>query len=442
MNTTKSVREQEAMTRTIVRKEIAANLLSYKFHIVLLLTVVLLLTSFFIMHRDFQGRLADFQITRPKPGEPIALVPPNPLSILAKGLDEAMARSFEVGVTGITVRAGQKTGNLIFAFFPAPDFLYVVRVVLSLVALLFGFDQVSREKEDGTLRLMLANNVSRGKILWGKWLGNFLSLAVPFSLVTFLGIAFLTLDPSVRFSSEQAARIGLILALTFLYAAFFLTLGIYISTLTRRAASSLVILLSLWALIVFVIPNLGTLLARQAVDVPSVKALSEKRQQIWTREVLLSIEEGRRADRPASGQLPGRGGWAVHVATIHSEIDRLEEDYRTKFDRLVRLSKTINRLSPAASFVYAVTDLAGTGISEEMHLKGEVIRYKDAIIGQMIDSIGSDTRVKEYPAFAHHPRSLGAIFAGGALFDAAWLAFFNLLFFALGYFAFVRYDVR
>lgn len=430
------------MTGTIARKEVAANLLSYKFHIVLLLTVVLLLTSFFIMSRDFRNRLADYQVIRPEPGEPIALLPPNPLSILAKGLEEAMTRSFEVGVTGITVRAGQKTGNLIFSFFPAPDFLYVVRVVLSLVALLFGFDQVSREKEDGTLRLMLANNVSRARVLWGKWLGNFLSLALPFGLVTVLGISVLALDPGIRFSGDQAARIGLILILTLLYAAFFLSLGLFVSAVTRRAASSLVILLFLWALVVFVVPNLGTLLARQAVDVPSVKALSEKRQQIWTREVLLSIEEGRRAAGPAPGQGPGRDNWAGHVATIDSEIDRLEEDYRAQFGRLVRLSKAINRLSPAASFVYAVTDLAGTGIGEEMHLKGEVIRYKNAIIGRMIGAIGSDSPAKEYPAFAYHPRSLGAVFAGGTLFDLAWLAVFNLLFFALGYFAFARYDVR
>ena len=34
-----------------------------------------------------------------------------------------------------------------------------------------------------------------------------------------------------------------------------------------------------------------------------------------------------------------------------------------KFDKLVRLSKNINRVSPAASFVYAATELAGTGIA-------------------------------------------------------------------------------
>jgi hypothetical protein len=127
---------------TIARKEIVSNLLSYKFFIILLLLVLLVATSLFVMYRDFSARMADYQIIRPKPGDPIALLPPNPLSIFAKGLDDAMTRSFEIGTFGITVRAGQSSGNVIYSFFPAPDFLYVVRVVLSLVALLFGFDQI------------------------------------------------------------------------------------------------------------------------------------------------------------------------------------------------------------------------------------------------------------------------------------------------------------
>jgi ABC-type transport system involved in multi-copper enzyme maturation permease subunit len=420
------------MTWIIVRKEIVSNLVSYKFFIVLLLIIVLLFTSFFIMHRDFKQRLADYQVIRPKPGEPIALLPPNPLSIFAKGMDEGLTRSFEIGVMGITVRAGQKSGNIIFSFFPTPDFLYVVRVVFSLVALLFGFDQVSREKENGTLRLMLANNVSRAKILLGKWLGNFLSLAVPFALVTLIGVALLSLDPEIRWSAAQLGRLGLILVLTFVYIAFFLSLGILISTLTRRAAASIVILLFIWALVVFVIPNLGTLLARQMVDVPSVRALSEKRQQVWTREVLLSIGESKRTG----------SNWADHVRTINQEDDRLEENYRAKFERLVRLSKNINRLSPAASFVYAVTDIAGTGIGEESRLKNDVVRYKNSIVQRMIASIISGSKADQYPAFAYAPETLPEIFSQGTLFDGAWLVFFNILFFTLSYFVFVRYDVR
>ena len=379
------------------------------------------------MHRDYKQRMADYQAIRPKPGEPIALVTPSPLSIFAKGLDDAITRSFEIDLIGITVRAGQSSGNIVYSFFPAPDFLYVVRVVLSLVALLFGFDQVSREREQGTLKLLLGSSVSRAKVLVGKWIGNFLSLSIPFLLVTLLGTAVLFLDREVHFSSGQLGRLVLILALSLLYLGFFLSLGMLVSALTRRAATSIIILLFIWALFVFIIPNLGTLAARQFVSVPSVRALSEKRQQTWTREVVVSIKDG---------------AWADHFRAISSENDKLENDYRLRFERLVRLSRDINRISPAASFLDAASEVAGTGIGEESRLKGEVVRYKDSIIDQLIAGQDSGKRDAQYPAFSYAPRPLAEVFAGGALFDTVWLVFFNILSFALAYVAFVRYDVR
>jgi ABC-type transport system involved in multi-copper enzyme maturation permease subunit len=415
------------MTWTIARKEIVSNLLSYKFFIVLLLIVLLVATSLFIMHRDYRQRMADYQTIRPKPGERIALVAPNPLSIFAKGLDDAITRSFEISPVGIEVRAGQTSGNIIYSFFPAPDFLYVVRVVLSLVALLFGFDQVSREREQGTLKLLLGSSISRARVLAGKWIGNYLSLAVPFLLVTLLGTVVLFLDPEVRLSTGQFARLALIVTLSLLYLGFFLSLGMLVSALTRRAATSVIVLLFIWALFVFIIPNLGTLLARQFVSVPSVRALSEKRQQTWTREVLLSIKDQ---------------SWQSHMRTISDENDKLAQDYRLKFERLVRLSRDINRVSPAASFLDASSEIAGTGIGEESRLKSEVVRYKDSIIDQIIADQGSGRRDAQYPAFIYRPRPLAEIFSAGALFDAVWLAFFNILAFALAHVAFVRYDVR
>jgi ABC-type transport system involved in multi-copper enzyme maturation permease subunit len=415
------------MTWTIARKEILSNLLSYKFFIVLLLIVLLVATSLFIMHRDYKQRMADYQVIRPKPGDPIALVAPNPLSIFAKGLDDAITRSFEVSTIGITVRAGQASGNIIYSFFPAPDFLYVVRVVLSLVALLFGFDQVSREREQGTLKLLLGSSVSRAKVLAGKWIGNFLSLSVPFLLVTLIGVAFLFLDPDVHFSSGQLGRLGLILVLSLLYLGFFLSLGVLVSALTRRAATSIIVLLFIWALLVFILPNLGTLAARQFISVPSVRALSEKRQQTWTREVVVSIKDQ---------------NWKSHVREISDENDKLENDYRLRFERLVRLSRDINRISPAASFLDAASEVAGTGIGEESRLKGAVVRYKDSIIAQILANWDIEKKNTQYPAFTYTPRPLAEVFAGGALFDTVWLVFFNILSFALAFVAFVRYDVR
>ena len=81
------------MIGTVARKEIISNLVSYKFFIVILLTSVLIFTSFFIMHRDYKQRLSDYHIIKPKPNEPIAVIPPNPLSMFANGLEDAMTRS-------------------------------------------------------------------------------------------------------------------------------------------------------------------------------------------------------------------------------------------------------------------------------------------------------------------------------------------------------------
>jgi len=412
------------MTGTIVRKEILGNLVSYKFYVVILLSAVLIATSFFVMSRDFKGRLADYQLVRPEPGAPIAVLPPNPLSIFAKGLEESLTRSFEVGATGTEVRAGQASGNVIFAFFPTPDLVYIIKVVLSLVALLFGFDAVSREKEAGTLKLTLSNAVSRSSLLLGKWAGNYVSLAVPFLLVTGLGLAVMSFDPDLRLSPAGLGRFALILAAGLVFIALFLSLGLLVSSLVRRSATSLVVLLLVWSVLVFILPNLGTLMARQFVDVPSVKALSEKRQQIWSREVLISIRE--------------RGGWADRVKTMNEEFDRMEEDYRLKFDRLVRLSRSINRLSPAASFMDAATEIAGTGIGEEMRLKTEVIRYKN----QALPSLSRDRTAKEAPSFSYRARTVTEVLADGGLVDLAWLAVLNVFLFAAGYVAFIRTDPR
>jgi ABC-type transport system involved in multi-copper enzyme maturation permease subunit len=410
------------MFKTIVRKEIAADLLSYKFFIVIGLASLLIFTGLFVMARDYKARMADYDLIKPKPGDPIAVLAPNPLSVLVKGLDEAMTRSFEVESVGIEVRAGQQSGNAVFAFFPAPDFLYIVKVVLSLVALLFGFDQISRERENGTLKLMFANPVSRAAVLAGKWLAHFLTLAVPFLIVTLLGLVVLALDPGFRLREGDGGRLALLLGICLAYVALFLSLGFLISAITRRSASTLVVLLLAWAGLVFILPNLGTLVARQAVDVPSVRSLSEKRAQIWTREVLLSLAD--------------RSTWDERIRTMNEEFDRLTEDYRVKFEKLVRLSKNLNRLSPAAGFVYAATEIAGTGIGEESRLKQEVIRYKNRVL--------EDIRLgrKDTAAFSYRYRPIGRVLAEGGLVDIAWLVILAVFLFAAGFAAFVRYDVR
>ena len=62
------------------------------------------------------------------------------------------------------------------------DWAFIIGYVLSLIALLFTFDSVSGEREQGTLRLMLANSIPRHTVLIGKFLGALISITIPFLL--------------------------------------------------------------------------------------------------------------------------------------------------------------------------------------------------------------------------------------------------------------------
>lgn len=424
------------MLITVIRKEIQSNLQSSKFFIVLGLAVVLIISSLLFMHRDFRVKLDDYHLVKPKPGAPEVVLPPNPLSVLAKGLDDALTRAFQVESIGISVNAGQKTNNLIFDLFPAPDFLLVVKVVLSLAALLFGFDQISRERELGTLKLVLANALPRSTLLLGKWTGQFICLTAPVTLITVLGFVLIQADPAVQFHPDQLARFGCVLGLTWLYLALFLTLGFLFSILASRTATALIGLLLAWVLLIFLLPNLGTLLARQLTPLPSVQAMGEKRSQIWTREVLNIIQEVQR--QPDRDDAWARVSRPRYLAIIR-EQGALQEHYLNCLEQLSARAKTLNRISPVASFAYAVTGICGTGIGDEIRFKRQLNSYANQTVPLLLSASGGPPSV---PAFTCRPLNLAEVVAGGVWLDTLWLLLVNVLLLVAACWSFARLEIQ
>jgi len=103
------------MLKSIIRKEILSNLLSYKFSIIIILSTILILVSIFVMYRDYCLALENYRVLQPKSNEAIAIIPPTPLSIFAKGLDENLCRSYEIGFGGqISFTLWQATGSYRF----------------------------------------------------------------------------------------------------------------------------------------------------------------------------------------------------------------------------------------------------------------------------------------------------------------------------------------
>ncbi len=409
----------------IVEKEIRHNLFSYKFSIITVLTTILILVSIFVMYRDYGLARENYEILeslRSTGEDPAIVIPPTPLSICAKGLDENLCRSHGLDWGHrIAASSKQQSVNDLFKLFTAPDLLYVIKVVLSLCAVLFGVDMVSGEKETGTLRQSLSGSLGRPILIIGKWIGGFASFILPLFMAVLLGTAFVTLQPSVEMSPQNWARLGLFLLSSVVYLAVFFSLGLLISCLTHQTSSSLVVSLFAWTILVFLIPNLGNILARQLVEIPTVQQLELKRLQIAVKRQLVAnqTEDYRK-----------RMEW---LRRCDSEQDQLTADYRNRFDRLVTLSQNITRISPTVSFTFLATDLMGTGILEEGRLKSAVMQY---MFGR--GSGGGRDR----PTFSYQRTSCREVLGRGGLNNFLILVLFNLLFFAATYVAFLRYDVR
>jgi len=406
------------MLKSIIRKEILLNLLSYKFSIVTALTTILILASILMMYRDYGLARENYEtLARLSSKSGAAVITPTPLSIFVKGLDDNLCRSYEGGSVNIEVSRKQQSVNKVFRLFTTPDLLYVIKVVLSLCAMLFAFDMVCGEKEAGTLRQLLSSSLGRPFLILGKWIGGFTSFIVPLFLAVLLGTTFVALHPRVAMSPQDWARLGLFLLSSVIYLAVFFSLGLLISCLTHQASSALVVSLFVWTLFVFLIPNLGIILARELVEIPTVQQLEVARTYYRVRLYLAGM------DRSEFDRLVDR---------VSAESDQLAEDYRNRFNRLLAVSRNITRMSPAAAFTFLATDIMGTGVAEERRLKSAVLQYIHT----------AESMPDSRPAFHYERSTCSETLAQGGLGNLLILMLFGILFGTGAYVAFLRYDVR
>jgi len=368
------------------------------------------------MYRDYRLALDNYEILQQETKDTIAVIQPTPLSIFVKGLDENLCRSYQSGLAGqIGVSSKQQSVNTLFELFTTPDLLYVVKIILSLCAMLFAFDMVCGEKEAGTLRQSLSNNLKRPILIVGKWIGGFTSFILPFFIAVLLGTIFLILSPMVDMNTYNLLKLGMFMLSSVIYLAIFFSLGLLISCLTHRTSTSLVLSLFVWVILVFLVPNLGNIMARQLVQIPTVQQLELKRTQSWA----INRFEKIRTDRSEYGKMDRR---------LREENAQWTEDYRNRFNRLIKVSQNVTRISPAAAFTFLATDITGTGMLEERKLKRAVVQY-----------FGED---RDNGKFIYQRSSIIEALSPVGLSNGLILILFNVLFFSGAYVIFLRYDAR
>jgi ABC-type transport system involved in multi-copper enzyme maturation permease subunit len=189
---------------------------------------------------------------------PSVVIPPSPLSIFSKGISEQVGSKISLSndmaptfADGITTMYENRFLNRFFSL----DFINILAIILSLVGVFLSYDIFSREKETGTLKLLLSHPVKRFDFFMGKVLGILMTF-VPLLLICYL-LVFLILwiNPNIDLSANDYLRIIVLFIFSLLYLTFFIFLGSYISSKAKSSSSSLLINLFIWCILVFLWPN-------------------------------------------------------------------------------------------------------------------------------------------------------------------------------------------
>jgi ABC-type transport system involved in multi-copper enzyme maturation permease subunit len=480
------------MIRTIIKKEILENIAGYRFPLFALICVFLLPLGMVvngIAHaqrvRDFgqQTRLADEAIKTIQIQDVMAgtvavkgFRPPSPLSVFATGLESALPRFYEFTQDGPRPGESSSGEESILSVQGKIDFVFLVQMVLSLIALLFASDLICGEKEAGTLRAMLANRLPRDSILTGKIGGGILSLWAPFAAAFLLGLLLLWLRAFPVFVGDTSLRLLVI----FLAASFFLliyqTIGIAISTSTNKTRTSMVAILLIWVSFQLIIPKFADLIAaivhpvRTATEVSLEKSLLAKSLDTETARQL-GVEydrafKGAPAGAADNENSPERKKWDGVRNEIQQkarerkamELGRIDETYQQQKRKQQDLALNLSLVSPSAAFARLIADVCGTGEIERTKYGQAVRGFQGALDNALFNKVkrfvmlGPDGSTalsfsaqpidtKTLPRFSIRPTTLGEVFKEN------WKSLFSLVFwlvapFAVAYVRFLRYDVR
>jgi len=474
------------MIHQILRKELRMNLLSLRFVLSLLLAISLFAASGFVFVNRYEKNSQDYwkktneNMTSLK-GQSKQLYQlafykqeiykrPKLLTCFVEGFERSLPDCIQCDAFTSDLPEIRGQSNFILPHFSDIDWVFIVSLILSFVALVFTYDSVSGEKEDGTLRQMLANTIPRYEVLLGKYLGVMLTIGIPLFIGLLVSLIIVVASNVVVISGLDWLKILSIVLLSFLCVSTFVLLGIFISIRTTHSSNSMVILLLVWVGLVILIPSFGRIISdlssrsitqvelRRRLDEASKKVDDQAHAGAFGENAgFMNTDRGDPTNNP-----PARARY--RTAEVNARKRVIEEQHRQMLAQVFK-GRNLICLSPVAIYRRASEAIAGTGISHCVSLRRQIRQYQENLQQYIRDEDSKDrdslhlicpdrAAAINWKAISHNPVDFATVpkfqerdLALGqslklAIWDIGILVLFNLVFFAASFVSFLRYDVR
>ncbi len=339
--------------------------------------------------------------------QPEALLPPGPLSVFTVGQMDLLPSSYQVSLQGrLTDFARETLEHPAHLATGTLDVSFVLLYLLPLFALAFSFDLVSREREDGTLRLVLVQATGlRG------WALRRLAVraAVLLGLCVLAGLA----GHGLTGGGGGLPRLLGWLALVVGYGAFWFCLALAVNARALSSATNALVLVGVWLLLVVVVPAAAQLGVSALYPVPSRVALvgatrdASLDAQRRGSEVLSAYFEDHPELAPKGTRTEGY--WPTALA-VQDEAARATAPvvaaFQSQLDAQQSALELLRFVSPALAFQQALQDVAGTGGARHAHFLRQVDRFhaswREALLPRVFagDTLGAADHAR-LPRFAY-----------------------------------------
>ncbi len=287
----------------IAKKDFLDNFTSVRFVIGFLLCLFLVPYTVFtgsqlyetrVEHYTRDAKIADEEFTKSQVYgqiQPIAVIPPSPLTIFCKGISEHVGSRAELRNDEVPTFANGITTmyeNQFLNRFISLDFINILAIILSLIGVFLSYDIFSKEKESGTLKLLLSNKVTRSDFFIGKTTGIFITFFPLLLVCYFLVFVILWTSPVIRLSVDDYERIILLFILSLFYLAFFILLGSFVSSKAKSSSTSLIINLFIWSTLLFLLPNAMTYLGKNITRIENYNLvklnMGDLEKEFWQKQ--------------------------------------------------------------------------------------------------------------------------------------------------------------
>jgi len=296
-------------------------------------------------------------------GQRSATLPVAPFQAAAVGQSDLIPAVVAVNLDGADPRGTQEEiENPIHLMSGPLDLAFLVTFLLPLLVLALSFDLFSREREGGTLALLLAQPISPGTLMLGKALARW-GMLFAVMLVLALGAFVLLAEP------PPPGRFLLWSAAMGLYLAFWVSAACLVNATGGNSARNAVALAFVWLIFVLLVPAGIQLSANLVYPVP-------------TRAELVGAE--REASREVQGQaaavlaqhyddhpelmpegLVNTVDAQARAFAVQQEVNRrvapVRARHQAQLERQREIIRTFRWLSPAVLVHDTQMQLAGTG---------------------------------------------------------------------------------